>query len=72
MIFEAKGLIDKAIEQYQEGIKVKPDLVDAYFNLAVIHLNRMEKNKARNELEIVLQINPGDTEAQHLLNSISH
>jgi tetratricopeptide (TPR) repeat protein len=67
----SKGLADRAIEQYQTALILKPDLAEPHFNLGLIYLNSGAMDMARREFELGLKINPNDYKARQVLNNVN-
>lgn len=68
--YESKRQLDKAIEQYQAALRLKPDLAEAHFNLGLIYLDNGSKDMAKREFELGLKSKPDNLRAQQILNSI--
>jgi tetratricopeptide (TPR) repeat protein len=57
-VAEAIGKGDEAFKRYEAALQKKPDLVEALAAEGMIHLNRMEKPRAKEKLEAALKV-PG-------------
>lgn len=66
---EAKGLgeFKKAQKLYEKAIALKPDLSEAYFNLAYLKFNDSKPFEAIECYKKVLELNPDDAEAEYFL-----
>jgi tetratricopeptide (TPR) repeat protein len=61
---------EEAAEHYRAAVALRPDFLDARFNLALVYLNTGELDEAAGEFGKVLEINPGDREARGLLDYV--
>jgi len=57
-IHETNGDDDKAIEAYEEAIKIDPEFAKAWFYKAKIHYKRGEKEQAKECIEHTLRLEP--------------
>jgi hypothetical protein len=72
--YAKQGLIDEAIAEYREALRLKPDLADladVHFNLALAYKVKGLKNEALREFEKGLKIRPNDEEARKILETLS-
>lgn len=58
----------EARELYLKVLELKPDLTEAYFNLATIYYDRNECQKAVDCYRKILEINPDDTEVKYFIS----
>jgi hypothetical protein len=65
--YQSVGLFDKAIEQYQIAIRLKPNYVVAHKNLGIAYIRKGLKNEAIIELKTALTINPNLTDVRRTL-----
>lgn len=57
-IYARNGLYDKAIEQFQEAIKIRPDYAQAYANLGDGYTDKGMLNKAIEEYKKAIELEP--------------
>jgi tetratricopeptide (TPR) repeat protein/glycosyltransferase involved in cell wall biosynthesis len=58
-----KGFLDEAIENYNLAITIKPDFADAYNNLGVAYLNKMELSQAEKAYRKAIAIDKNHAQA---------
>jgi len=56
--------------QYEEALRLKPDLSTAHLNVALLLIKRGDAAAARRHLETALAIDPGYEPAQRALRAI--
>ena len=61
---QAQGFTERAIENYEHAIRIKPDYVDALYNLGNIFKDDGRIDDAIKSYEKVIDINPGYDDAQ--------
>ena len=71
MAYASKGLVDMAIEQYQNAIRLDRNNIPAHMNLGLSYLKKGSKDMALIEFETVLIINPNNSTARQMLFSLS-
>ena len=72
-LYEKKGLIQDAIEEYDRAVKRGPDNPESYFELGRIYFDRESWEKARFNLEKHIKLGGHNQEkAKQLLNSLKH
>ncbi|MFH1379042.1 MAG: DUF2723 domain-containing protein [bacterium] len=67
VVAEREGDLDRSADYYLQSIKIKPEYVDAHYNLAVIYWQQQEWEKVVQELRTVLHYNPDHRQAQQYL-----
>lgn len=67
--FDKKGMIDKAIAEYEKAISIKPDYADPHNNLGFIYFQRGENEKAISAYKRAVDIKPRFAEARNNLGS---
>jgi tetratricopeptide (TPR) repeat protein len=65
-----KGQIDEAVGLYEEAIRIKPDAVGARLGLARLLVGNHRGTEAEAQLKKVLELEPGNAEAQKLTAGI--
>ncbi len=65
-----KGLIDRAIEQYQIALRLKPDYIEAHYNLGVAYGISGLIDKAIEQYQVALRLKPDYIMAQDNLRKI--
>ena len=55
-----KGMLGKALEEYEKALKLKPDFANGYYNRGVLYYEIGRYEKAREEWEKVLKIDPNN------------
>jgi tetratricopeptide (TPR) repeat protein len=63
--YQAKGLINEAIEQYQLAVRLQPADVDAHSYLAAAYAESGALDKAIEHFRIVVQLRPDSANAQY-------
>ena len=61
---QAQGFTERAIDNYEHAIRIKPDYVDALYNLGNIFKDDGRIDDAIKSYEKVIEINPGYDDAQ--------
>lgn len=61
-IYGENGYLDQGIKLMEETIKLKPDYRDAYMELANFYIANKQPNRAKEDLEKYMKINPKDPE----------
>ena len=68
--YHDKGEYDRAIRDYDEAIRLKPDDADAYKNRGVAYNNKGDRAAAARDLERALQLNPAEPQADAMRDYI--
>lgn len=63
-----QGKIEEAEELYKQVLQIKPDLTEAYYNLATIYYDKNECSKAVDCYNKILEINPNDEEVKYFIS----
>lgn len=71
IVMASQGKIDEAIRYFRTAVESKPTYIEARFNLARSLISAGRKDDAKKELEAVLRLAPGDTEASAMLATVS-
>jgi tetratricopeptide (TPR) repeat protein len=71
VLYKIKGNIPKAIESFQNSLQVNPHYLEAYYQLAIIHLKSKNKDSAKLSLEKALQINPSNQKFRKLYDQVT-
>lgn len=58
-----KGMLDKAIAEFNKAIKINPRDADAYYNRGIAYYYKGQYDQAISDFNRVLEINPGDIRA---------
>lgn len=56
---------DKAIENYNKALELRPDLLETYFNRGLAYTRKQEYDKAIEDLTKVIELNPNLAEAYY-------
>ncbi|HWR58172.1 MAG TPA: tetratricopeptide repeat protein, partial [Thermodesulfovibrionales bacterium] len=67
--YRDKGMIDKAVEQYQIALRIKPDYVEAHNNLGVVYRDKGMIDKAIDQYQIALRLRPDYPDAYNNLGA---
>ncbi|MBN1384748.1 MAG: DUF2723 domain-containing protein, partial [Elusimicrobia bacterium] len=67
--YTATRQTEKAISMYKKAITIKPEYTDAYYNLAGLYWNKNNWRGVIEQLEKLLELQPGNTEIQRLLDA---
>ena len=65
-----KGEPDKSIECYRKAVEIKPDKIEAWFNLALKHRELGDYGQAEECIQKVVKLRPDFSEGRRLLNTI--
>ena len=68
--FDANLQYKFAVEKYLKAISIDPKHLDARLNLSILYTDMGEFQKACNQLEKILEIEPDNKIARETLNSI--
>ncbi|GAK57849.1 peptidase S1 and S6 chymotrypsin/Hap [Candidatus Vecturithrix granuli] len=68
--FLENGQHNKALETFQEVIRIAPQSSDGYFGLGMVHENRKEWSKAADAYQKAISCNPNDVLAQENLKFV--
>ena len=66
VVYRETGSIDKAIAEFLQALRYKPDWVKPYFNLGRQYLRKGDKMRAHRTFESVLKLDPSHREAKRL------
>ncbi len=69
--YTQKGKLDKAKQDLEKAVQVKPDMAEAHFNLALIYQKKGRLNQAKEEAEKAASLKPGQEDFQQLLRSLN-
>ncbi len=72
IVLYKQGKIDQAIQIYQNGLKNLPDNWDLHYNFGLILNAQGRTNEAMQQLRSALKIDPNDTRARRVLDSIEN
>jgi tetratricopeptide (TPR) repeat protein len=53
-----RGMVDKALAQYQQTLEINPDSDEAHFNLGNAYRNKNDLNESMAQYQTALQLNP--------------
>jgi tetratricopeptide (TPR) repeat protein len=67
VLYDGRGLHDKALEEYEKAVAINPTFADAHSNLGVAYKRKGAYDKAIKEYEKALAGNPNLTEARNNL-----
>ena len=65
-----QGRTDESIEHYLAALWIKPDHVDAHYNLGAALFRKGNIKGAIYHFQEVLKINPGDVQAKSILKKL--
>jgi Flp pilus assembly protein TadD len=66
------GLTDESLSLLNQVIGESSGYARAWANRAVIYYQRGDVERARSDAEAALRLDPANTQAQNLLNSLGH
>jgi tetratricopeptide (TPR) repeat protein len=69
-VYQAKGLYDMAIEQYQAALKIRTDQADIYYNLGIAYQSKGLNDMAIEQYEAALRLKPDYIEAYYNIGVI--
>lgn len=65
-VFKERGQLKEALDNYRHAVKLKPDFIDGYINLAAALVAAGDLEGAVNAYATALQYNPVRTIAVHV------
>ncbi|MEW6416508.1 MAG: tetratricopeptide repeat protein [Nitrospirota bacterium] len=65
--YDKKGLVDKAIEQYQMALKLNPGFAEAYVNLGIAYESLGSVDKAIEHFQTAIELKPESAKAHNNL-----
>ena len=65
--WDKRGQLDRAVAEYREALRLRPDSVDSHFNLGVIMARQDHFDRAVYHYQEVLRIEPRDVQAHYNL-----
>ncbi len=68
--FHNQGALDQAAQEYQEAIKLNPNLSEAYMNLGAIYVNKKDYAKAIQQFKEVVELNYFNAKAHYNLGMV--
>lgn len=68
--YRDRGMLDRAIEQYQIAMKLEPYSPDAYNNLGVAYRDKGMLDKAMEQFQIALRLRPDYAEGRNNLGTV--
>jgi tetratricopeptide (TPR) repeat protein len=68
--FHNQGSLDQAAEEYQEAIKLNPNLMEAYINLGAIYVDKKDYDKAIQQFKKVVELNYFNAKAHYNLGMV--
>jgi tetratricopeptide (TPR) repeat protein len=71
-LYRVAGRLDLSVEQFRAGLEIRPRYLDLRANLAEVLVEMERVDEAREELDWVLQENPGFTGARIRLGVVFH
>ncbi len=69
-IYQSKGLLDPAIEEYQTALRLKPDYVQAHNNLGNAYKSKGLSDQAIEQYQTALRLKPDYSEAHYNLGNV--
>lgn len=72
LAYQELGVIEKAINLYDQALKIEPKYINALFNQHAIWLDRGNIDHAINNLQKILTLNPSDDEVIYMLLHLHH
>lgn len=72
LAYQESGVIEKAMNLYDQALKIEPSYINALFNQHAIWLDQGHIDKAIHNLQKVLTLNPSDDEVMYLLLHLHH
>lgn len=70
--YGALGNVQNTIEYAKRAIAIDPGFIDAYYNLAVAYYRMHNMKAARENLNDILKLSPGNEKAQRLLKAMNN
>lgn len=68
--FHNQGALDQAAQEYQEAIKLNPNLSEAYMNLGAIYVAKKDYQEASQQFKKVIELNYFNTKAHYNLGMV--
>ena len=70
LAYQESGVIEKAMNLYDQALKIEPSYINALFNQHAIWLDRGNIEDAIHNLQKILTLNPSDDEVMYMLLNI--
>ena len=70
MLYKTQGNISKAIEFFQNSLKINPQYTEAYYQLATTHLKTKNKESAKLSIEKGLKLDPDNEKFKKLYEQV--
>ena len=70
LAWKLKDQLDKAVPEFEEAIRLQPDLADAHYTLGILYWQRGEFDKATVEMQGALRSKPDYAEAHYTLGTV--
>ena len=64
------GRTDEAITHYHQALRIKPDYVDAHYNLGIAYVNTGKIDEAVQQFRTALRLRPSDDNIRNTLNKV--
>ena len=68
--YYVNGIDNEAINEFEKAIDIDPNFVAAHYYLAISYINEAMYEEAKVELTKVLELDPQDEEARHILKTL--
>jgi tetratricopeptide (TPR) repeat protein len=72
LAYQESGVIEKAMDLYDQALKIEPKYINALFNQHAIWLDRGNVDHAIHNLQKILTLNPSDDEVMYMLLHLHH
>jgi hypothetical protein len=72
LAYQESGVIEKAMNLYDQALKIEPKYINALFNQHAIWLDRGHIDNAIHNLQKILTLNPSDDEVMYILLHLHH
>ncbi|CAM8392837.1 class I SAM-dependent methyltransferase [Candidatus Methylopumilus planktonicus] len=72
LAYQESGVIEKAMNLYDQALKIEPKYINALFNQHAIYLDQGNIDIVIQNLQTILTLNPSDDEAMYLLLHLHH
>jgi len=55
--YHNQGFVEKAIEEYQQALKLNPNYIEAYMNIGAIYVDKKDYDQAIQQFKKVIELN---------------
>lgn len=68
--YHNQGLVDQAIGEYQQALKLNPNFIEVYMNLGAIYVGKKDYDQAIQQFKKVVELNYYNTKGHYNLGMV--